>query len=808
MIASLDELAGLIKPERTILFLGAGASVPSGAPAGVQLARKLWQNLSRDEPDSNDFTEICSILEMKFGRQKLISEIKAILSKLQPSGGVLSIPEFNWHSIYTTNYDQLIELAYNRCKKQINIVRSNFDYEKFERNTGVPLYKIHGCISQDITDGHRSRLIVTERDNEEHQDYREVLFKSLDHEMATKDTLVIGYSFSDAHLKYYLTRIAELRSKKSSPGRIFALMFNRDQNRAMLWENRGFTVTFGGIDEFFFALSAQRPLTHQLTIETDNSTLHLPTQLRPATVDVRHAATLQLNAAKLFNGSPATYADIKSSLTFKRSVESTITAELLNGSSRYIVLVGVAGVGKTTLARRLLTKIAADASCPSSDVGLWEAKADYPWRVDEWIHVEQHLRDTGRRGFLLVDECQQSLRQINNFADRTANVESPALKLILTSDTAQWFPRTKSPELFSKGKEYKLSKLTAEEIDDMVNLVDNQPAIRSLVDTKFSSLSRHDRIQRLQRRCSADMYVCLKNIFATDELDDILLREYATLHDNFQDTYRHVAALEASGTKVHRQLVLRLLGIQAPQVAALLVQMDGLVEEYDIDPAEGLYGWSTRHEVIAQTIARYKYADQEELWTLLQRVIDGLNPTLTLELRTLKDICVSDYGIPRLTDPKRRISLYEKLIKIAPGIGLPRHRLIRTLMDTEQIELANQAIRDAEDSIGLDPVIGRYKVKLSIHRAENTSGIRKEDRLAILRDAENLAIQQIQRFGRDKQPYMSYLNVGISFAELSRDVAILDSALGVARDAAEKILDPQLIDAINEAEKARRRLQR
>lgn len=804
MPISISELANSIKPERTILFLGAGASVPSGAPAGLQLAKQLWTSLARDACSSNEFAEICSILEDRYGRESLIGALRDVFQKLQPSGGLLLLPEYAWHSIFTTNYDRLVELAYSRCKKPIDIIRSNYDFDKCNNVQSLKLYKIHGCITQDIIDGSRSKMVLTEKDNEEHLDYREALFRALDYQMLTKDVLVIGHSLGDSHIRQYMTKVAEIHSKKGSPGKLLAFMYNKDLDRAVLWERKGFTVAFGGIDEFLHNLSNSQPLTHNIEIRVDEIGYQLPSQLRPTTIDVSHAVHLAPNSYKLFNGSPASYADIKQRLTFRRSLERQLFETLRTGDKLYLTITGAAGVGKTTLARRLLISLL--DSTPGKEF-FWESRADFPWKASDWREVEQHLRDNGLIGYLLIDDCPQNLRQINSLLDGFSRISDPALRLILTAETANWLPRTKSPELFSRGLGEKLSKLTSDEIEELVNLIDSQSSIRCLVDANFSNLNRVEQIRRLKSKCSADMFVCLKNIFATDDLDAILLREFAALADHLQDLYRHVSALEASGTRVHRQLIIRTLGITAQQISALLLQTEGLVDEYDISVSEGLFGWATRHEVVAQMIAKYKFSDQSELFSLLERVIDNINPTLPLEQRTLRNICTSPYGIPRITDYRKQLELFEKLIRLAPGERVPRHRMISTLVYNGQIDTASQAIRDAEDKIGIDAVICRYKVKLAIYRAEHTSGILHGDRLAILRDAEGIAKNGVRRFPLDKYTYGSLMEVGLAFAEISRDTSMLDEALQLSREAHEKIMDPQLLDQIQNAERERRHLQ-
>ncbi len=130
------------------------------------------------------------------------------------------------------------------------------------------------------------------------------------------------------------------------------------------------------------------------------------------------------------------------------------------------------------------------------------------------------------------------------------------------------------------------------------------------------------------------------------KLDLILLREYAELTEQEQVLYRHVAALEALGGRVHRQLVLRTLEVDAGQIANLLDGLTGVVSEFDISARSGIYGWSTRHPLIAQTIAKYKYADQLDLEALFRTLVDNLNPSVYIEVETARALCAEDMGIP------------------------------------------------------------------------------------------------------------------------------------------------------------------
>jgi hypothetical protein len=795
---SVQELASKIIPRKTALFLGAGASIPSGAPSGAELAGRLWDLLGKGNRLSDDLTETCSILENKCGRKELVDGVRALLHSLQPAGGLLLLPEFDWSSIYTTNFDTLVEAAFRRMNRPVVPVRSNFDYSKIEASEGVPLFKLHGCLFSDVVDGNVARMVLTERDYEEYQPFREVLFKRLEFDLLTKDLLVIGYSLRDAHIRRDMTEAARLHHMRGAPGRLFALIYEPDPDRALLIERKGFTIIFGGIDEFFQALSEALPVPDPSAALSSGAILELPPSLRSSTIEVHHALTLSPDSVRLFNGGAGSYADIKAGLTVRRSTCQRLVDEFLMTSKRFLTIIGVAGVGKTTLARHVSLGLVEKGYL------AWEHKSDFPFKHPQWVDVDRQLRARGSRGVLLIDDCPEFLRHINQLADKLCLAGDPALTVIMTASSSQWLPRTKSSNLFKHGFVEKLSILSELDIEAFVNLVARQSAIRGLVDPAFATMNRADQIRRLRYRCAADMFVCLKSIFATDALDAILLREYAVLQPELQDIYRHVCALEAAGTRVHRQLVVRLLGIEADKIRALLSLLEGLVEEYDIAEEDGLYGWQTRHPVIASTIARYKYAMQDELFSLLKSVATNLNPTVYVELRTIRDIC-GDQGVGRLTDPRHRLEIYQALIAMAPGERIPRHRLIGELLRLDDLNGAEHAIKAAEREVGIDSPISRYSVKLALRRAFVTVGIMDEDRKALLYQASALALRFVERSKHDKYAYFAYADVGLALAESFGEVVVLDDAVSRAQVAAEHILDPHFLSELTKLEQERQR---
>src|SRR5438445_125904 len=128
MPISIEALARAINPKKTALLIGAGACVPSGAPTGSQLASELWKRVANVEPVSSDLKETATMLQRRFSRRSVVDTIVQILSPLQPTGGILAIPKLGWESIFSTNFDKIIETAYAKQGVPLVSIRSNYDF--------------------------------------------------------------------------------------------------------------------------------------------------------------------------------------------------------------------------------------------------------------------------------------------------------------------------------------------------------------------------------------------------------------------------------------------------------------------------------------------------------------------------------------------------------------------------------------------------------------------------------------------------------------------------------------------------------
>jgi hypothetical protein len=596
-----------------------------------------------------------------------------------------------------------------------------------------------------------------------------------------------------------MTDVLQAKDSQGAPGRVYLLVYDPDDLRAPLLEDAGARIAFGSLQQLVHAFTEVVPTTGPSATAT-SATSVLPAQLLPITAEVASEKAKPPNIRRMFNGGAASYADIAAGATFERTVRYAGKEFITENGGALVGITGAGGVGKTTFARQLLAELMADGFV------AWEHSRDFAFRHEPWLTVEASLRSQQARGVLLVDECTHWMRETNLLIDRLSNLASPALQLVLTANSALWKPRLKSPNIYKRGKLLELSRLDEPELASLISLVDRHPEIATLVHKSFRAQSRRAQLEALRHKCSADMFVCLKNIFDSDSLDTILLREFADLDETSQEYYRYIADLEAIGARVHRQLVLRMLKIPPLQIQAILDRLSGIVDEYTVSEREGIYGWSTRHLVIARKITEYKFSSVPELVALFEQVIENLYPTVQLEIQTIREVCDSDFGIGRLADRQIRRDLYRKLVAIAPRERIPWHRLIRETLEVGTLEETEQVLRDAEEAVGADSPIDRYKVRLLVVRSQKTEGISAQDRRALLRKAYELALRNVTKHRHDKYSYDTLCRAALLLVEAGDSPYLLDEAIKTMRSAMDRILDPDFIRWISLYESKRARM--
>jgi hypothetical protein len=272
----LREVLDQITSGHAILFLGAGSSRlcrrPDGKAGltGKDLAREILSEINDGRPPPFDVS-LMKAAEFYTGvrasaRRGLDRFLCERLQGLQPTIGHLIAASFPWRAVVTTNYNRVVEEAWERATQakyaaaEILPVRTDDDLTGWDDDNGaIPLYKPHGCIS--LPGQGASRMVVTSVDYFHSETLRAGMFDALRTLARECTTVFIGYSLDDFTFRnIFYTLHAEQgdwSNRAYSVGPIADPLYLRWLSRAME-RNFNTTVVDDTFDGFMVRLAATR----------------------------------------------------------------------------------------------------------------------------------------------------------------------------------------------------------------------------------------------------------------------------------------------------------------------------------------------------------------------------------------------------------------------------------------------------------------------------------------------------------------------------------------------------------------------
>jgi hypothetical protein len=173
-----------VRRGRVVLLLGAGASMGSQTPTGRKplngdglrdaLADRFLGGKKKDSALA--WVAELAISETDIGTvQDFIADL---FRDLQPAPFHRKLPTFKWRGIATTNYDTIVETAYDEEQGLQNLVPIRSDADRIDEllrsEKDLAFLKLHGCITR--TRDKQTPFILTADQYVSHRRGREQLF--------------------------------------------------------------------------------------------------------------------------------------------------------------------------------------------------------------------------------------------------------------------------------------------------------------------------------------------------------------------------------------------------------------------------------------------------------------------------------------------------------------------------------------------------------------------------------------------------------------------------------------------------------
>jgi len=774
-----------VREGRVVLFLGSGASIGARhprnqvPPLGGQLQKLIAEKFLGPTFVGRPLDQTARLAVSETSLMKVQDYVSEVFKEFGPGAAHSLIPKFVWHSIFTTNYDLIVERAYESASRVQDLVPFISDAQMVDdllRTTrSVPYIKLHGCITS--TSDERAPLILTPEQYITHESGRRRLFMRFEEAAREHPIVYVGYSLSDIDLLQILHRLQVLGDLLP---RSFIVAPNISEPDKRYWDTRRISPLPGTLQEFLAALDSQvepcfraiatlskagHPIlkhAHKGLAEGLSSGLQF---LLSKVLDYVHAglACDPPDPLAFYRGYFADWSPISADLDVPRTIAPTIMREaiLVLDSERRVqqdlfVVKGHAGAGKSVLLRRL----AWQASVDHGAVSLFVREPG----LLEYEHVLELFLLLRKRLFLFIDPASDCRDLISHLLISARRDKLP-LTIITAERHNEWDAACSHHLDRHVVQSYDLRYLSRAEIEKLVDLLDRHRALGHL-----ERLSRLERIQAFEDRAGRQLLVALHETTMGKPLAEIVLDEYNSVPDpKAQVLYRTVCVLHRLGIPTRAGLIARVHGIPftafqerlfAPLKWIVFARRDETIRDYV---------YVTRHSRIAELVFEQVLVEEAPRVEEYVRIISKLDPGYRADADALLGLA-SAKGMRKLFGLAGGRAIFAAARKTAPQdhMLLQQEAIFEMKAAGGDLGRAAELLGEAKSAAPSNPVIVHSFAELALRRAKQSKNELERDKW--LTEARNVSASLLRNGGEREHAYhtllrCSLLQLGVALRE-------------------------------------------
>ena len=670
-------LVDYVRDGQVVLFLGAGASigarhpqnrrVPTSSDLASLLADKFLGPSFRGWP-------LPQVAELAISETDLLSVqeyVASLFRDFQPSETHLQLPTFVWKALATTNFDLLIERAYEAAKSPLQVpVVFMKNGERVEERLRAPnsmvFLKLHGCIT-DINDP-AVPLILTPEQYITHKRGRDWLFERLQSLAFEYPILFVGHSLADIDIR---TIILDLSRLGDARPRYYVVAPNISEEEKRFWEARRISALGMTFDDLMRELNAElpvplRPLSTLLTTRDHpiTSRLTIPPGAplgqslstflrRDAEYISKDTKPADIDPAAFYHGYFTDLSPILLNLDVRRSITDEILTDVFLSSEEerrelcpFYVIKGHAGSGKSVLMKRL----------------AWEAAVDYdklcvalkPAASPDFEPLAELIRLSRDRVFLFADPVTEFVDLIESFL-RRARKEHLPLTIIGAERDNEWNTDCEALEPYLTDA-YEVRNLSEREIKDLLELLAKHKSLGFLADIPFEKQK-----EALAIRAGRQLLVALHEATLGKPFTDIVFDEVNSIASPIARTlYITICVLHRLGVPVRAGLISRVHGIPFSEFRERLFSPLEHVVFTRFDDNIRDYVYLSRHPHIAEIVFERVLATPQERYDEYIRLLACMDIDFNSDREAFKGLTSARQLMHLFPDPIMIRNIYRK----------------------------------------------------------------------------------------------------------------------------------------------------
>ena len=766
-----SNLIDSVKEGRAVLFLGAGASRGAAHPENKIIPdAATLANLLVEEflPDRYRNTELRKVYDYACANRSVpaVQEfLYNLLVDFNPADFHISIPKFPWSGLVTTNYDLIIERAYEKCSEKMQSITSyssDDDIPHLKEDPNSILYvKLHGCISKyQILS---PPLIASTEQLIESQDGRKGLFAQFLEWAKAKSIIFVGYGFDDSNIRTLVHAILHDGEKRAQH---FIVNPYLDEIQKKFWAERRVHPIAMDFESFLICLEEEIPkntrrlgsLINQSSVE--HSTLRPFISVSGATESsklknylergIQHISRElhidEKDAQRFYGGFDLDWYPFDLKLDVSRRLSDDILLEQIIPTMNidrpeFYLIRGSAGSGKSVILRRL----AWDSGKEYEKISLYVGRNEY---IDINL-IEEIVSLTNMPVFIFIDDAREHKDSIRDLMN-SAIAKNWQVVVFCAERTNEW-------NLFCEDLDELLSRiydvryLSEKEIKELLVKLDEHNSLGILKD-----LHPDERFERLKESYGRQLLVALHEATKGKPFREIVSDEYMNLNPpEAQTLYLDICALHQFGPPVRAGLISRIHDITfeefknkffLPLENVVITSWDAITRDYV---------YISRHHLIAEMVFDDNLQDQESRFELMMRIISKLNPTYSYDQRVLTGLVNYRVTSKYFSDTAKARSIYDAVLT---SMGRDAHILQHYALyekgksnDIRELNKAEELLQEAESLAPWDNGIKHSFSELYLAKSDLSKS--NMEMKSYLNKAEKIANDLIRKKPRTPHAY-------------------------------------------------------
>lgn len=641
----MEGLSSYIKEQivagNAVLFLGAGASLDAVAAdgkykglTGNQLRDLLCDRFLGGRSKGKALNYVAELCMSQAGIGPVHQYVHELVGTLQPQPSHALLTRFRWKGIVTTNYDFLVEKAYEQAQAPLQtlhrIISDKDDFDACLRDTqAVPYLKLHGCLSR-LNDSDVP-LILSSYDYYRFEQNRKTLVKTLREWGVSHPIVFCGYGIADENVKEILYDLSDKRLQRPKYAVIDPFLEPEDID---YWKTQRFDCVKLSFAEFMAGLS-ELVSTEQVALASMKSgsrlsaAQHFATHTPPSLAlchyfegELTHVhpglTTTPVLAGQFYRGDSSGFAWLENNFDVRRKVIDTLLTDILLDSGRnaiakpYLhILNGYAGSGKSVALKRFAWEAARDFEAP-----VFHLAEGTLFRVDEIMELSRLVSE---RLFVVVDDALIHQGEIAVLMQKARDERLP-ITILGGARANEWNMMALHIEA-DVNTTYDLLDLSVGEAAKLIEKLEAHGCLGYM-----APLNADDRLEYLREKLKHQLLVALHEATEGRSFEDIVYDEYERISPTEAKLlYLDVCTLDRFDVGIRAGLMSRISGITFSEFNERLFNPLEHIVFSKFNYRYNDYLYRSRHHHIAQFVFDKALSSPSERASQIIRILRHLN---------------------------------------------------------------------------------------------------------------------------------------------------------------------------------------